>query len=217
MSSDTNNPEPLQWTPQLVDKFWDLFALSPLTMLSFAKQVSSELVNVVAAKIPNGGKILDFGAGDGDLAEALLRSGYSVAVYEPSGKRAETALKRLGKYSEFLGTVPPNSTKQFDIVCAFEVLEHILPNDVASTLSRIGRFLTSDGCFVGSVPRNENLLSRQCICPQCGIMFHRWQHMRSFTEETLASFLREGKFAEVRIEQAEFANSFLFYAQDYRK
>lgn len=210
-------PLPLKWTPELVEQFWDLFAASPLTFMSFSRQIRDTLAAHVESIVPSGSRVLDFGAGDGDLAEALLAKGYFVGVYEQSAGRIEAAHDRLHGFDNFLGYISPKAEQVFDAVCAFEVLEHILEEEVAGVLQRIYGFLDTKGIFLGSVPNNENLLTRQCICPKCGVMFHRWQHMRSFDHNSLKEFILTGGFAEVSVTNASFSNSLVFVASAGRK
>src|SRR5512140_983818 len=92
MPSNTPNPVPLTWTPELVERFWTLASKSSLAELSFSRRVAGELVRFVSTQVSPSARLLDFGAGDGDLAKALLDAGYQVAVYEPSQGRRETIL-----------------------------------------------------------------------------------------------------------------------------
>lgn len=208
-------PLPLSWTPELVQKFWDMFALSPLTFMSFGKQISRNLLNIIQRFLPENARILDFGGGDGDIAEVLLQAGYAVAIYDSSPERSNNALSKLHSYDNFFGYIqsPIEHEAKFDVVLCFEVLEHILEQDVPLAMKNITHLLKRDGIFIGTVPNNENLLSRQCICPQCGVMFHRWQHVRSFDEKSLHNFLQLHGLDDIKLSTADIPNCIFFQAR----
>lgn len=207
-------PLPLSWTPELVQKFWDMFALSPLTFMSFGKQISRNLLYIIQRYLPENACILDFGGGDGDIAEVLLQAGYTVAIYENSSERSNNAFSKLHSYKNFLGYIHSNTQeKKFDVILSFEVLEHILEQDVSLAMKNVVHLLNRDGIFIGTVPNNENLLARQCICPQCGIMFHRWQHVRSFDEKSLHVFLQTHGFDNIKFSTTDIPNCIFFQAR----
>ena len=179
-----------KWTPESVESFWTNVAKTPLAQLSFSKMVLSELVRLISDFAPPFARILDFGAGDGDLAAGLLEAGFMVGVYEPSeGRRAEILKKPIASHSNFLGVFDCMSKDEFDVVCAFEVLEHFLKEDVDGDMKRLVSFLGAHGKVIGTVPLEENLLRDLCLCPECACTFHRWQHQHSFNKDSIAKFM----------------------------
>jgi len=60
--------------------------------MSFSKQGGRSLIIAVDHLLPRDGSILDFGAGDGDLAQFLCERGLRAAAYETSGEMSLPAL-----------------------------------------------------------------------------------------------------------------------------
>jgi len=56
-----------------------------------------------------------------------------------------------------------------------------------------------------TTPNNEDLELSQCYCPISNTLFHRWQHVRSFTEETLAALLAKHGIEKVVSHCVEFS------------
>lgn len=203
---EQQSPWNFEWSRESIRNFWNLFAHSPLTRLSFSKLVAPSLVDLVSAQVSREKRILDFGAGNGDFCRAMMQAGYKVAVYEPSEERRHSSLS-LSLSPNFLGAV---SSGRFECVTCFEVLEHIFPDDLENTMRLLGSFLEPGGMIIGTVPRDENLEEAQCICPHCGALFHRWQHMRSFNAQSLAQFLQSFGFNVKAVWAANFAASLIF-------
>lgn len=212
---DKKLPQPFLWTPESITDFWDLLSHSPLMRFSFGTVCGQAALHDLKQQIAPNETILDFGAGDGEIAELLLQQGYKVAVYEPStGRNAAIAAKNLEQYSNFCGHITNEQTSQstFDIVLIFEVLEHIHPICFKQTLENIVAHLTPAGKIMGTVPDNEHLEDAYCVCPQCGSMFHRWQHMRSFTKESLKRTLQDINMKNISIARVSYAPSLFFVA-----
>lgn len=210
-------PDLFEWTPESISLFWDRLGKSPLNDLSFSKLNGEYLVRHIQQYVGTDETILDFGAGGGDLAERLLGEGYKMAVYEPSpGRESSIAQRHLENFPNFLGRLALEEiqTRQlrFGAILLFEVLEHIHPAQFEQTLQTILSMLALQGKVIGTVPNNEPLSQSYCICPQCGVMFHRWQHMRSFDSDTLAKLLEELQFTKIVIYPASYSPSLFFYA-----
>src|SRR5215469_1843666 len=100
-------PTRLEWTPQLVSRFWDGFASVPeLENLSFAKLAGPTLVEFMAPWIKPGARCLDYGGGSGHLTSLMVKAGYRTAVFEPSAMRASKIAANVEDEPEFLGTLP---------------------------------------------------------------------------------------------------------------
>lgn len=205
-------PTELYWTPELVSNFWNLFANSPLTGISFSRACKTSLVSFIQSVHPAPCTVLDFGCGDGDLAAALLDAGYQVGIYEPSVERRNCFLSMpIAHHPGFLGCFS-TPARTFDLVCAFEVLEHLLPEALESDMALLASFVGKGGFFVGSVPAEEDLSAGMSICPQCEIVYHRMQHVRSFSHQELEYFLKKNGFTHYSVCIARFTASFLFVA-----
>ena len=128
-ANSTNIPKLFNWTSESIGHFWDLVAHSPLDELSFGREVYKQVEQMVQKVVSNGNSILDFGAGDGDISNELLRLGYRVTVFEPSLERRKCISNRIKHYKNFEGFVSfDDKDAKFDCVLCCEVLEHIHPN-----------------------------------------------------------------------------------------
>lgn len=190
-------PERLKWTPELVSKFWDGFSQTELTKFSFAKQAGPTLLTAIGHLLPRDGEIVDFGAGDGDLVRMLCERGFAAAAYEPSQGRTEALTRALADTAGFLGVIDKHSSRQFDLVIMSEVIEHVLDEELDATLTRLADLTKPGGRLIVTTPNNEDLELGMCYCPVGNLLFHRWQHVRSFTDETLAALLARFGFKEV--------------------
>ena len=212
---EANNAPPrrIRWTPALVERFWQGFSQTRLVEHSFSRQGGRSLIIAVEHLLPRSGDVLDYGAGDGDLVQLMCERGLKMYAYEPSGKRIETLRNRLGKYTNFLGIVKPETNKCFDVVIVAEVIEHVLDEQIDVCLRRIHSLIRPGGLLIVTAPNNEDLDLGMAYCPISNTLFHRWQHVRSFTDRTLADLLSRYGFGEIASHHIEF-NDALFVPYD---
>lgn len=202
--NDPAKPVRLHWTPKLMDQFWDGFSKTRLVELSFSRGGGKALISAIAHLLPKNGRILDFGAGDGDLVELMCTRGLRVAAYEPSKNRTQAIKERMRNQGSFFGIVGPKSGESFDVVMLVEVIEHILEEQLDRTLNLLATFTRPDGILIVTTPNNEDLDLNMAYCPVSNTLFHRWQHVRSFTPESLPALLARYGFEKIATHQLEF-------------
>jgi SAM-dependent methyltransferase len=196
----------VRWTPDLVSHFWDALTETKLLDIGFSKLAGRYLFEAVKWHLTPGTRHLDFGAGDGDFVELLVTGGYPAAAFEGSDRRRRALLDRLEGKAGFLGAIGPDTGESFDAVFMIEVIEHILDEQVGPTLELIRRFLKPSGRLVVTTPNSENLDHAMCVCPTDGSVFHRWQHVRSFSADSLTALLNDHGFEPVVIHRLELSD-----------
>lgn len=203
-------PEHLVWTPELVDRFWNAVAQTRLVEMSFMRTGGLSLLVMIDHLLKPESRILDFGAGDGDFVRALCQRGFQAAAYEPSRARTENLWAKLNGTPGFLGVVGPEDEAAFDVVVMTEVIEHVLDEQIDGCLRRIASLVKVGGLLVVTTPNNEDLELSMVYCPYSNKLLHRWQHVRSFTPESLRSLLSGYGFQEVVTHRLAFQPDLFF-------
>ena len=141
-----------------------------------------EILQKKATAVP---RVLNVGAGNGYLEESAQRQGWDIFCLDPN----ETTIERLiekgikGQVG-YIEDIRFNDAS-FDFVVASEVLEHLSDEQRQRGIREVARVLDRGGRFIGTVPYCENLLLNQVVCPECGKVFHRWGHKKSFDTKTV--------------------------------
>jgi SAM-dependent methyltransferase len=168
---------------------------------------SSERYDFLAARIAKDARVLNIGIGRGGLEERLQARGVEVFSLDPTAAAVERLRELLGLgeqvqvgYSQDI----PFPDQHFDVVVMSEVLEHLDDVTQQQTLVEVARVLAPQGQFLGTVPAEENLAASLCVCPCCGEQFHRWGHVRSYTNAMLKIMLAE-HFSDTEIQRHYFA------------
>jgi SAM-dependent methyltransferase len=130
-------------------------------------------------------RVLNIGIGDGYLEEQLLAFGCDVSALDPDASSVQRMNERgvqarVGHIEQM--TFEPAS---FDVVVTSEVLEHLSDEQRQQALAEVHRTLRRDGAYFGTVPCDEDLNMNICVCPHCGVQFHRWGHRSSFTPQSV--------------------------------
>jgi hypothetical protein len=112
---------------------------------------------------------------------------------------------------EFLGVIGPDSHDVFDVVFLIEVIEHILEEDFQPALERLRAFVAPHGRIIVSTPNNEDLALGSTYCPVCNQLFHRWQHVRSFTPELLEKTFEQYGFRRRFLGLVDFSEDWPVY------
>jgi 2-polyprenyl-3-methyl-5-hydroxy-6-metoxy-1,4-benzoquinol methylase len=98
----------------------------------------------------------------------------------------------------FLGAFQPGdlhrSGRQFDAILVLEVIEHLNDDALETLLGEVHRILESGGVIIFTTPNDEQLENAHIFCPSCEKVFHRWQHVRSWSETRLRQYLEERGF-----------------------
>ena len=184
----------LTWTDELIRTFWDGVECTHLDDLSFGKLAGPKFLRFIREHLPAVAKICDFGAGGGHFAETLLQAGFPTGVYEPSPRRSHALLKKLSGYDSFLGVIGPDEGRLFDVVIMAEVIEHVPDRLLGQTLDQVNGLLRDGGIVIVTTPNEENIGQAQVLCPMCRQVFHPWQHVRSFTHQSLENQLSSHGF-----------------------
>jgi SAM-dependent methyltransferase len=111
--------------------------------------------NLVRKHVPVGGRVLDWGAGNGHFSYFLMRSGYKTSGFGFDDVPEVCSASECGEYDYRRGTDPirlPFDNHYFDAVLSIGVLEHVREtggNETAS-LREIKRILKPDGVLICS-------------------------------------------------------------------
>ena len=200
------NPLPelhdVEWTGGKIARFWNQYAaLADRDETYFSKLVGSSLLRVLRRNgVSLTGRVLDFGCGRGDLLALIANYGGRYQGVDYSAVSVDAARSRLAGRAGFAGVqqieAMPISLPgaHFDVILLIETIEHLLPDQRQETLREIARLLAPNGTLVVTVPNEENLALSKVACPDCGCVFHRMQHVSTWSAETLAALLAEHGF-----------------------
>ena len=185
-------PPQVEWTPEMVARFWDYEVTRPHNF--FAYQVGGAVIARMRRYLPVGARVLDYGAGTGYLLEDLMAAGYRCGGIE-HGAGAVAALKsKLAGEELLLGIWHVDETDKlaarFDAAFLTEVVEHLYDRDLNASLDKIHALLVPGGRLIITTPNEEELSQNMIMSPESGRLFHRWQHVRSWSAATLSAHVR---------------------------
>jgi len=200
VAATVSTPEPAEWiwTPARVGDFWSWIAGSAMDALSFGATQGPALLAALEPWLVPGGRHLDIGSGEGEMARVMARAGYAVAVLEPSPGRQRLLTEKLHGAFGYIGaleTIDAGDLGSFDVTMAIEVIEHILEDGYGEFFATLDRALARGGRVILTTPNREDLDHSLMVSPLTGILYHRWQHVRSFDSATLTALLAQYGFA----------------------
>ncbi len=152
------------------------------------------MLEMVAARVPPPGNLLEIGAGAGFFLKAAERAGWEVAGTEILEAAIGFAGSRLGlqlrqEAAEQL-TAPARSA---DVIAMFEVIEHLL--DPQIVLEKVRGALRPGGLVILSTP-NFNSLSRRALGAGWAVLSPA-EHVYYFKRASLRRLLTQAGFSNV--------------------
>ena len=193
----TNDSE-LIWTPEMVRRFWTHQRTRPEEYFSF--QVGKVLVRRFRRYLQ--GRVVDYGAGPGFLVDEFLAAGIQCGAVEFGEEASKELNDRFNKRRGFLGARTSDRLAEwkgtFDAALLIEVVEHLYDRELHECLSCVHSLLKSGGCLIVTTP-NEEDRSRSFICsPESGLLFHRYQHVRSWDPSRSRTCLARADLESIR-------------------
>ena len=205
------NGSELVWTREMVRRFWNYERRRPENFFSF--QVGGVVTRRFQRHLR--GRVVDYGAGTGFLVEELLAAGVQCGAVEFGEHAAQELGNRFVGQSGFLGardSVDLAAWKgTFDAAFLVEVVEHLYDEDLQECLASVRSLLKPGGSLIVTTP-NEEDRSKNFICsPESGLLFHRFQHVRSWSAQSLGSLLTANGFKVSAIDTTDFGAHPLAY------
>lgn len=194
-------PRLVEWTPEMIARFWDFELSRPWNF--FAYQAGGALIARVRKYLQADARVVDYGAGAGFLMEDLLAAGYRCAGVEHGGGAVAALKKKFAGDKKVIGIWHVSEVAGleagFDAAFLTEVVEHLYDADLDTCLAQIARILVPGGRLVVTTPNEENLDDNMIMSPESGRLFHRWQHVRSWSGASLRRYLEERGFKTVAV------------------
>ncbi|PRP67766.1 class I SAM-dependent methyltransferase [Nonlabens agnitus] len=147
--------------PRDLDKYYDtseylshddsnnsLFA----RLYRFARKLNIKSKFKLISKYDAGGRILDVGAGNGELVKYLVQERLDAQGYEPSELARKVAYQ---KGVRLLDHLPVRNKQHYQVIQMFHVLEHV--KDPQKLLDDLYSMLTDDGILIIALPNYESL------------------------------------------------------------
>ena len=194
----------VEWTPERIERFWNYYSKNAGAHASyFSGRFGRAILRLVCRRVHLGGTVVDLGCGPGFLVDELLRQGFSCKAIDASPEAVERACARFGGRPGFLGGAVgildclPLGDGEAGAIFLIEVLEHLGSDLTTKAFAEMRRVLRPGGHLVITVPNEEDLSANAVACPDCGCVFHRMQHVQSFSEQSLGRLLAAADFEPV--------------------
>ena len=199
-------PKQLIWDDVSIGRFWAYYAGQP--QFYFSYQQGDAVLAQIKPIIGASAAVLDYGCGPGHFLTKLLDAGFRVTgadlSLETMGPARDKGAGRQGFDGIFTIADLIARGQKFDAVFLLEVVEHLSDGHLAATLENARHLLAPGGKLIVTTPNEENLSDSMVYCPVSNLVFHRWQHMRSWSKETLAASLRRHGFSSLDIQTCTF-------------
>ena len=187
----------LQWTHELVAALWDYESRFPKRYFTYRN--AGEIIRQLKSHLTEREYVLDYGCGTGHLLNELLKRGYLAAGVDTSEQSVKSVNERFAGHGNFLGVFTPEmlvaQERRFDAILIVEVAEHLYDSDFNLLLDSIRKVIRLDGVAIFTSPNEESLEDDYVFCPKCQEVFHRWQHVRSWSTTSLSQYLEGQGFA----------------------
>jgi 2-polyprenyl-3-methyl-5-hydroxy-6-metoxy-1,4-benzoquinol methylase len=186
----------IEWDDNKVSRLWNYYSRTPpYSDIYFAKLFGGRILERSGVPLQEELEVLDFGCGPGFIWDHLVRLGarWSYAALDFSPDSVKQVQKKGTGHRRFKGAehvvqLPCSSSdSSFDVVLLLEVVEHLTDAHMEATLTEVARVLKQGGVVVVTTPNDENLAASTKFCPECGAIFHEWQHVRTWTVGSLRS------------------------------
>ncbi|MEO8582507.1 MAG: class I SAM-dependent methyltransferase [Flavitalea sp.] len=195
----------IKWNDEKVKRFWDFYNnYSAFEDHWFSKVFGTAIIKFAGKYVDWKGKVLDYGIGKGHLATHMLpNKKVELRAADFSSETVNNINTQFGGMDNFKGCVlvqgfpSPFQENEFDVVMLIEAIEHLTDDYLMPTLKEMYRILKPGGKIVITTVNNENLKSRNVMCPDCGCIFHRVQHVRAFTAQSLDALTKSFGFKMV--------------------
>ena len=189
------------WSIEDIERFWTWLSTTQRKEQDyFAYSVGDAIHNLLDKQTKVKGNYLDYGCGLGHLFPHMFESNINGYGLEFSKSSVEEVNKRFKDHPKFKGVQEEKSLPSayendfFDVVSLIETIEHLNDHYLPITLKELYRVLKPGGKLLVTTPFDETLSSNHIYCPFCNSEFHRMQHMRSFSIESMTHLLEENKF-----------------------
>jgi 2-polyprenyl-3-methyl-5-hydroxy-6-metoxy-1,4-benzoquinol methylase len=198
----------LPWDDATVTRFWRWQAQRPHEY--FTNLFGDRIAAALAPWLRDGdGSVLDYGCGLGFLPRHLAAQGCRVWATDFSPESVEITNQRNQGVPGFQGaTVITDMTEggqRFSRIVSVEVIEHLDERQIGPFFDAIRHLLAPGGVLVITTPNEENLGAAEIYCPCCDHVFHRYQHVRTFSAATLAAMIGANGFVPVRTYATDFS------------
>lgn len=195
----------LEWTEEKINNFWNYYTKKvDLESTWFTNMVGEAIVRITSKFLNKDDKVLDYGTGKGYLIKYLLKQKYSnITACDFSEASVQTVNEKYNGENSFkncfkLDKLPssiPSST--FNAVYFLEVIEHLIDEFYSNSLTELNRILEIGGICIITTPNSENLDAESVICADCGAVFHKMQHVRSFNAGSLSKEMENYGFTSI--------------------
>jgi len=195
----------------MVKKYWDYEAQFPQNFFTHSR--SYEIIRQIKSYLPQNCAVLDYGCGPGNLIGPLLEAGFRVAGMDASSSARQQVTDRFGNDNRFLGSFNQSeinaSGLQFDAIIVAEVIEHLYDEQLDSLLNTLKTLSTPDTRIIFTTPNEEKLEDSYIMCPVSGKLFHRWQHVRNWSQASVKDYLDSRNFHVIAALTTDFSDSFI--------
>lgn len=159
----------------------------------------------LARQLPAASTVLNVGVGSGQFEALASGLGHDVISLDPDPASLARACGGRNAVAGLIQAIPLRDSSM-DVVVVSEVLEHLDDDTLNRGLDEIRRVLKDDGLILGTVPYKEDLDQSMVICPDCGKVFHKVGHVRSFDISTVHRTLG-GHFSDLHVYRQAFMNT----------
>jgi 2-polyprenyl-3-methyl-5-hydroxy-6-metoxy-1,4-benzoquinol methylase len=195
-----------KWDEKSLKSFWDFESLKPENFFTY--EHGDKILKTVEKYFRPNINILDYGAGFGFLSKKLLEKNIQVSAMEFSHKGVKILERELMSFPSlnkvFIFEDLLSYEEKFDLIFVVEVIEHVYDDELDQLFDNVKRLLKPGGIVIFTTPNNEDLSKSYVFCPFSDMVFHRWQHVRSWNVSSLQEKIIEKGMNPIEVKETHF-------------